>query len=355
MVVANGAEGEPGSIKDRAVLRARPEHVLAGLALAARTLGAREAVVYLEGRFAAEEAALLAALDASPPDLPVRVVRGAEGYVGGEETAVLEALEGRRAWPRPKPPLPAAVGLNGRPTLVQNVETLSRVVAAVDAGPDFASDETTAVSVWGHVRRPGAYEVPLGTPLRELVDAWAGGAHSGVSWVFPAGPSAPPLHADRLDLPLHPDRLREAGSGLGTAAVLVMPEGACPVALARSAAAFFARESCGQCPPCVLGTSRLAAILGAVEGGGAHARELSALREAAAFMAMHGYCAHGRTAASTVTGFLSAVSAHVQAHLDAGRCPEGQAYDPFADGSPERVAIEAALEASGVLRTEPAV
>ena len=218
LVVANGAEGEPGSVKDRHLMATRPADVLRGLALAARAVGAREAVIFLKRSFAAAAAALAEARPAVDLDsLELTIRHGDDSYITGEETALLESLEGRRPWPRPKPPLPAAVGFQGRPTLVQNVETLMRVPAAA-ADPDaYRARETTYVSLWGQVRRPGVFEVPLRTPLRALIDGWGGGATDGVGLVFPAGPSAAPLSADQLEVPLHPDDLRAAGSGLGTA------------------------------------------------------------------------------------------------------------------------------------------
>jgi NADH-quinone oxidoreductase subunit F len=355
IVVGNGAEGEPGSIKDRFVMITRPREVLEGLALASRAVGAREAVVYLKGAFEASEVALRAALEQAPPDgLRITVRRGEDSYVAGEETAVLETLEGRRAWPRPKPPLPAAVGLQGRPTLVQNVETLARVPAAV-ADPDaFRAGERTLVSLWGHVRRPGVYEVALGTPLRDVIESCGEGAPQGIGMIFPAGPSASPLRAGEAEAPLDPDALRELGTALGTAAVLVLGSSACPLAAAASLAGFFERESCGQCPPCSVGTASLARVLRAVEAGSARSSDLASLAEAAGFMSMHGYCAHGRTAAAALTGLLARFREDVEAHLLARGCPrpEGR-FDPFAPGSPEQAAIEAALPepgADGALR-----
>jgi NADH-quinone oxidoreductase subunit F len=343
-VVANGAEGEPGSIKDRFLMTTRPGDVLEGLSLATRAVGAREAVVYLKGSFARAADALEAALRSTPlAGVDVRIVRGEEGYVVGEETALLESLEGKRAWPRPKPPLPAAVGFRGRPTLVHNVETLARVPAAVADPAAFRAGESTLVSLWGHVRRPGAYEVRLGTPLRGIIEACGGGAPDGVGMVFPAGPSGAPLSAAQLDTPLDPDALKAVGSSLGTASVLVLRASACALSAAASLAGFFEREACGQCPPCTMGTASLARVLRAVESGEARARDLQDLAEVAGFMTSHGYCAHSRTAAASATGLLLRFGADVEAHLG-GRCPrpEGQ-VDPFADGSPERAAIEACL------------
>lgn len=341
-VVANGAEGEPGSIKDRHVMRTRPGDVLRGLVLAARAVGAREAVVFLKKSFDAPAAALESALAGAALDgVRVEIRRGDDSYITGEETALLESLEGRRPWPRPKPPLPAAVGFQGRPTLVQNVETLARVPAAVDDPYAFRTRETTLVSVWGHVARPGVHEVALGTPLRRIVDEQAGGAPEGVGMVFPAGPSAAPLTADQIDLPLDPDALRAAGSGLGTAALLVIGASACPLTIGASLAAFFEREACGQCPPCVVGSRSLSRVLRALEAGEARGRDLQDVGEVAGFMKDHGYCAHSRTAASAVTGLLARFPDAVRLHMEERRCRRASSpVDPFAPGSPERRAIE---------------
>jgi NADH-quinone oxidoreductase subunit F len=341
VVVANGAEGEPGSIKDRFVMRTRTREVLEGLGLAARAVGAREAIVYLKGSFHAEARALEAGLRQWPIDgVSVEVRRGDDSYVAGEETAILEVLEGRRAWPRPKPPYPAAVGLNGRPTLVQNVETLLRVTEAVADPEAFRRTEKTYVSVWGHVRRPGVHEVALGTPLRTLIDEHAGGAPAGVGLVFPGGPSTAPLGPDALDTPFHPEALRAAGSAIGTAAVAVIRAPADPIAVAVLLARFFERESCGQCPPCTMGTQSLGRIARAVDGGTARSRDLADLPEIAGFMKSHGYCAHCRTAAVIVGGLLERHAGEAAKRVAKDAALPGDLFDP---ASPERAAIESVL------------
>jgi NADH-quinone oxidoreductase subunit F len=346
LVIANGAEGEPGSAKDRFVMTRRPGDVVRGLRLAARAVGAREAVVFLKASFDAPAAALASALRETAPDgLAVSIRRGDDSYITGEETALLESLEGRRPWPRPKPPLPAAVGYLGRPTLVQNVETLARVPEALADPEAFRRREKTYVSLWGDVRRPGVYEVALGTPLRRLLEDEGGGAPQGVSLVFPAGPSAAPLTATDLETPLDPEALRGMASALGTASVLVVGADVCPLAVGVSLAGFFEREACGQCPPCTMGTASLARILRAMEAGEARGKDSSDLAEIGGFMSDHGYCAHSRTAAGSVRGLLSRCEGEVRAHLAAGRCPHPglRLCDPFAPGSPERAAIEAVL------------
>jgi NADH-quinone oxidoreductase subunit F len=346
VVVGNGAEGEPGSIKDRYVLRHRTLEVLEGLEIAAQALGAREALLYLKGSFAAESQALETALGDRPRATSVRVSRGEDGYIAGEETAVLEALEGRRGWPRPKPPLPYAVGYKGRPTLVQNVETLSLVGRAVRDPVGFRGAESTLVSLWGHVRRPGVYEVQLGTKILEIVDRFGEGAPEGVGMIFPGGPSSPPLDSGGLGLPLDPDALKSAGSALGTGSLLIIGKPLCPLSVAVSLAAFFERESCLQCPPCSVGTRSLARIVRQLEDGTARLADLRALEETAGFMTDHGYCAHGRTGATVIRGLLARFGASVEEHLQSRGCPGGKA-DPFAAHSAERTAIEAALEKAG--------
>jgi NADH-quinone oxidoreductase subunit F len=228
---------------------------------------------------------------------------------------------------------------------VQNVETLSRVPSALADPEGFRQSEKTFVSLWGDVRRPGVYEVALGTPLRRIVEDCGGGAPEGISLVFPAGPSAAPLTAASLDTPLDPDALRGAQSALGTASALVVAADVCPLAVGASLAGFFEREACGQCPPCTMGTASLARILRAVEAGEARGKDLSDVGEIGGFMSDHGYCAHSRTAAASVRGLLARFENDVAAHLAAGRCPRpsSRVVDPFAPGSPERAAIEAVL------------
>lgn len=362
LVIANGAEGEPGSVKDRYLLRTRAGDVLAGLDLAARAVGATEAVIFLKKAFGREAEAVRGALAAEPPiGLAVRIAHGDDSYIVGEETALLEVLEGRRAWPRPKPPLPAAVGFEGRPTLIHNVETLARLPLALADPEGYRRAETTFVSLWGDVPRPGLYDVRLGTTLRQVIAEHGGGDPDEVACVFPGGPSSPPIGAEKLDTPIGPDALRAASSSLGTGALLVVSRDRPPFDLAVSLAAFFERESCGQCPPCVRGTESLHKVARALQQGQARARDVSDIAEVSGFMAMHGYCAHCRAAAASVGGLLTVHSAAVARAVGgsdargSGPSPSASAsadprssdrapYDPFAPGSPQRAAIEAWLE-----------
>jgi NADH-quinone oxidoreductase subunit F len=346
IVIANGAEGEPGSHKDRFVMERRAAAILEGLRLAARAVNAREAILFLKASFDGPAQALESALAKTPLDgLRVEIRRGDDSYITGEETAVLESLEGRKPWPRPKPPLPAGVGFEGRPTLVQNVETLARVPEALHDPEGFRAREATLMTFWGDVRAPGVREVALGTPLRTAIERHAGGATEEIGLVFPAGPAAPPLQADELDTPLEPEALRARGTSLGTGAVLVVGASACPLAVAASVAAFYERESCGQCPPCTVGSASLARILRGLEQGGIRPRELHDLHDVAGFMSGHGYCSHCRSAATLATSIVSRLAPLVASHAAAG-CPfkDKRHPDPFAPGSAERTALLRAVE-----------
>jgi NADH-quinone oxidoreductase subunit F len=324
----------------------RPAAIVEGVRLAARAVAASEAILFLKASFDGPARALTAALEAADLDgLEVSIRRGDDSYITGEETALLESLEGRKPWPRPKPPLPAGVGFEGRPTLVQNVETLARVPQALADPTAFRTSESTLVTFWGDVRSPGVREVPLGTPLRAAIERHAGGASEEIGLVFPAGPAAPPLRPEELDTALEPEALRGRGTSLGTGAVLVVGVSACPLAVAASVAGFYERESCGQCPPCTVGTASLARVLRGLEQGGIRPRELADLNDVAGFMSGHGYCSHCRSAATLATSIVARLAPLVESHAAAG-CPfpERRHPDPFAPGSSERSVLERAVE-----------
>jgi NADH-quinone oxidoreductase subunit F len=213
------------------------------------------------------------------------------------------------------------------------------VPAAVGDPDGFRRAERTLVSVWGHVRKPGVYEVPLGTPLGRIVEDEGGGAPDGIGLVFPGGPSTFPLGDDRMGTPLDPGALKAAGSALGTAALLVVGASRARQDVLISLARFFERESCQQCPPCTMGTASLARIARGAASGTARARDLADAKDVAGFMSSHGYCAHCRTGAAVVGGLLTRADGWADAGLEPG------AFDPFAADSPERAAIEAVLRA----------
>ncbi len=326
-------------------MRTRTNDVLNGLKIAMDTLDAERGYVYLKGPFHEEERRLLAAVDELGLAASVTIHRGDDTYVGGEETAVLESIEGRVAWPRPKPPRPASVGLFGRPTLVQNVDTLARVNHAVRAGEAFGAEDTLTVTIWGDVRSPGAYLVPVGRTLRSVIEREGGGASSNIGMVFPNGAHSMPLAEAQLDVALDPASLRALGSGLGTASILVLDHATSPPSIVDSIARFFERESCGQCPPCVLGTTNLRQLVTGDRPPTIRLNPENALRETASFMSMHGYCGHARAGASAVTKLFALWREEIMGRLREGTNTQGmRARDPFAPGSAERRALDTFLE-----------
>ncbi|HXF74443.1 MAG TPA: NADH-ubiquinone oxidoreductase-F iron-sulfur binding region domain-containing protein [Actinomycetota bacterium] len=282
-VVANGAEGEPATFKDRALLRRNPYQVLEGLAIAAHAVGARTAFVGVKEVFHEEIARLRAAVDemraaGALGAVSVEVVLGPDRYLLGEETGLLEVIEGRD--PLPRILRPFAQGLYGtaageNPTLVNNVETLANVPHILRDGPAWLaragterSPGTMVFTVCGDVVREGVVELPLGTPLRTLVEGFGGGVRDGRLKAIVPGASNTVLLPEELDVPLDFDSMRRIGSGLGSGGFAVFGERACAVQLALRYSRFLWVESCGQCPPCKLGTGAVTEELAAIEAGG---------------------------------------------------------------------------------------
>jgi NADH-quinone oxidoreductase subunit F len=273
----NADEAEPGTFKDRQVLLRAPHLLLEGMIIAAFAVGIRTAFVYIRGEYApiarrlAEALAEARAAGYIGPDLfgagfglEVIVHHGAGAYICGEETALLESLEGRRGQPRLKPPFPAAVGLFRAPTVINNVETIAVVPQILANGADWflrrglpKDGGTRLFCVSGAVRRPGTYELPVGTPLREIIEVHAGGTPEGraVKAVIPGGLSAPLLLPDEIDVAMDVDSLAKAGSMIGSAGIVVIPEGTPMLDVLLTTARFYAHESCGKCTPCRIGTA----------------------------------------------------------------------------------------------------
>ena len=268
-VVVNADEGEPGTIKDRYVMELRPHLMLEATVLAMRLLNAPEGFVYLREEYASARTRLVQALDefraAGLLDgLTLELVIGAGAYIAGEETAMLESMEGRRAMPRLKPPFPSQFGYLGRPTLIQNVETLAHIPAILrNGGAWWASSGTRGASgtrlwsVTGAVGKPGCYEAPNGVTTRELVEGHGGGFTDEVGAVVPGGAASGILPPSALDAPLTRDGLREYGAGPGSAAVQVFPTTYSPLRLLAETMRFFAEESCQKCTPCRIGNRAL--------------------------------------------------------------------------------------------------
>ncbi len=275
LLAVNIDEGEPGTFKDRHLLERDPHRFLEGMLIAAQVVGAEAAYIYLRDEYAGIRAALTLELDALRADPPcplppIHLRRGAGAYICGEESAMIESIEGKRGLPRLRPPYVAEVGLSGRPTLEHNLETLYWVRDLVERGPDWFAGQglngrsgLRAFSVSGRVRTPGAYLVPAGITLRELVDDYCGGLAPGheLYGYFPGGASGGILPAALADLPLDFDTLQPHGCFIGSAAIIVFSRQDKARELALNAMRFFADESCGQCTPCRLGTAKAAELM----------------------------------------------------------------------------------------------
>jgi NADH:ubiquinone oxidoreductase subunit F (NADH-binding) len=262
-MVCNADEAEPGTFKDRELMLRRPQLVLEGLAIAAKVIDAQDIYIYVRGAFGGCRRALEAALDAHPfDDLRFHLVSGHGAYICGEETALLESLEGKRGMPRLKPPYPTVQGFRGKPTLIHNVETLACVPAITLHGGEWfkglgrTQPGTKLYCISGHIAEPGVYELPLGVSLNELVDC--AGGYVGTPLAFsPGGASSGFLPMDFADTPMDFKALADAGSMLGSAGVVVLNDTVNIADVARSQTDFFEAESCGQCAPCRIGTQLL--------------------------------------------------------------------------------------------------
>ncbi|GIX33314.1 MAG: NADH-quinone oxidoreductase subunit F [Lysobacterales bacterium] len=326
-ILCNSDESEPGTCKDRDILRFNPHAVLEGMAIACYATGATVAYNYMRGEFHHEpfermEQALEEAYEhgwlgknirGSGIDVDIHNVLGAGAYICGEETALMESLEGKKGQPRFKPPFPANFGLYGRPTTINNTETYASVPAIVRNGPEWFlsigkpnNGGPKVFSVSGHVERPGNYEVPLGTPFRELL-ALAGGVRGGrkLKAVIPGGSSMPVLPAEIImECTMDYDSLQKAGSGLGSGAVIVMDETTCMVRACQRIARFYYAESCGQCTPCREGTGWMYRTLTRIVEGKGRLEDLDLLKSIAGQIEGHTICAFGEAAAWPVQGML---------------------------------------------------
>ena len=339
-IVCNADEGEPGCFKDRALLDHDPHAVLEGLAIAAWATGATRGFVYLRYEYphtqAILERALAEARDAGllgkrilgrELDFELHVRRGAGAYICGEETSLLNSLEGKHPFPRNRPPYPVTHGFEGMPTAVNNVETLCAVAPILDRGPEWYAGlglggrtGTKIISLSGDVRRPGNYEVPLGFPLRTLLEDWAGGPLPGrrIQAVTMAGLSGGFLGAGDLDVTLDEPALRAKGSFLGAGGVMVFDDSRDMLAVARQAMEFFAHESCGKCFPCRIGTQRLSERLAGTAGPRDPAAWKAEVREIGHAMAAVSACGLGIAAPGITASLLARFEPQVDAHLAGG-------------------------------------
>jgi NADH-quinone oxidoreductase subunit F len=340
--LCNADEGEPGTCKDRQILNTNPHQLIEGMAIAGYAMGATVGYNYIRGEFCLPfercEQALREAYSAgllgkhildSGIDFDLYNHLGAGAYICGEETALMESLEGKPGKPRFKPPFPPNYGLYGRPTTINNVETLASVPVILEKGADWFlnlgkpnNGGCKIFSVTGHVNRPGNYEVPLGIPFPELL-AMAGGVRDGhrLKAVIPGGSSMPVLSAEiMMDVTMDYDGIAKAGSMLGSGAVIVMDETTCMVKVLERISEFYYEESCGQCTPCREGTGWLARVVSRIEQGQGRVADLDLLDSIAGRIMGRTICAFGDAAAMPVQGFLRHFRDEFLYHVEHKRC-----------------------------------
>ncbi len=342
-LVVNADEGEPGTFKDRYFLERDPFPLLEGVIIASYAIRANVSYIYIRGGFVKQirvvEDAIRQLYDrgflgrnvlGTGYSLDVYVHPGAGAYVCGEESALLESIEGKPGRPRNRPPFPAQVGLFGCPTIINNVETMACVPLVRRHGADAflkmgvpGDGGPKIYCVSGHVKRPGLYEAPMGTNLKRIIFEFAGGTLDDrpILGVIPGGSSTPVLTADELDVAMDFNSMRAKGSMLGSAATVVFTEGTCPVAVLLRISRFYAHESCGQCTPCREGTGWLERVVESIEHGNGRPGDCDLLLSAAGQIQGNTICALGDAAAMPVQSFVTKFRADFERHIAEGRCP----------------------------------
>lgn len=343
-LVANADEMEPGTFKDRALMERDPHQLIEGMIVAAYAIEADIGYIFLRGEYELSHKRLAQALAeaqashylghnilGSGYSFEIHLHDSAGRYICGEETALLNALEGKRAHPRTKPPFPQVSGLWGKPTIVQNVETLCNVHHIVHKGTDWfrsmsrtQDGGTKLYGVSGKVKRPGLWELPMGTPMREIVEEHAGGMRDGLRFrgVLPGGASTDFLVEEHLDTPMDFESVQKAGSRLGTGTMVVLDDQTCPVGMVWNLEHFFAQESCGWCTPCWSGLAWTEKILSAMEQGKGSTRDLETLKFQTKFLAPgNTFCAFAPGAMEPLQSALQYFADDFRRHIDEHRCP----------------------------------
>ncbi|HUA48684.1 MAG TPA: NADH-quinone oxidoreductase subunit NuoF [Solirubrobacteraceae bacterium] len=340
-LVCNADESEPGTFKDREIMQKNPHMLIEGVLIASWAAGTTRTFIYIRGEYAYQadilEAAIAEARDAGyigekilGSDHTVSLVlhRGAGAYICGEETGLLDSLEGKRGNPRLKPPFPAIEGLYNGPTLINNVETLATVPAIMRmGGKEYAklgtetSTGTKVVSVSGDVQRPGNYEIELGIPSRELIYGLAGGPPEGreIKLWFPGGSSSPVMTKDDLDIPYDFDSMAKAGSMIGSGAVIVIDDSHTVLEVAKKVAKFYAHESCGKCVPCREGTNWTVKMLDRIESGEATPMDLDIMASVQEQIIGNCLCVLGDAMAMPIGAMVEKFRAELEAEIEAAR------------------------------------
>jgi len=334
-LVVNADESEPGTFKDREIMHRVPHRLLEGCLITAHAIESQNVFIYIRGEYLAEFEVLRAALDQVRDasllgGVTVVLHRGAGAYICGEETALLESLEGKRGQPRSKPPFPAVQGLYASPSLINNVETIATVPKIIElGGAEYAkigvpnSTGTRVFSLSGNVVRGGNYELPLGTSLRELIYDIGGGIPDGreLKAIIPGGSSVPVLTAANVDALLDFDSMAALKTFLGSGAVIVIDDRCCMVQLGLRVAQFYMHESCGKCTPCREGTRWMVQILEKIEGGRAEHEDLDLLLSVCDRILGKCLCPLGDAAAMPVASYVDKFRDEFRRHVDDGACP----------------------------------
>jgi len=341
-IVCNSDEGEPGTFKDRDILRYNPHALIEGMIIAGYAIGAKAGYNYIRGEFwepyerfeaALEEARAAGFLGdkilGSDFSYDVHSHLGGGAYICGEETALLESLEGKKGQPRYKPPFPAMFGLYGKPTVINNTETLASIPDIMRQGSQWFKDigvENSGgpklFSISGNINNPGVFEIPMGTPFSELLEM-AGGMKDGrkIKAVIPGGSSAPVIPGDMMmDLNMDYDSIQNAGSMLGSGAVIVIDDTNCMVKLLERISYFYFEESCGQCTPCREGTGWMYRVIQRIENGQGRPEDLELLDDVTKKIMGRTICALGDAAAMPVAGFINHFRDEFQYHIDHKKC-----------------------------------
>lgn len=351
-LAVNADESEPGTFKDRYIMELDPHMMLEGIAITCFALNAHACYIYIRGEYKFPAERVQAAIDEAYKagifgkrclgqdfELNCYLVRGAGAYICGEESALLESLEGKKGWPRLKPPFPAVVGLFGSPTVINNVETVASVPAILQMGPEAyaklgteKSGGTRLICLSGHVKKPGVFEIGMSTTIRELIYDIGGGLPDGrtLKAVIPGGSSCPVMPADQIDTALEFEALKNVGTMAGSGGVIVMDDSTCMVRSLWRIVRFYAEESCGQCTPCREGMPWMTRLLRKIEEGRGQPEDLPILESVASSIAPfppiglgNTICALGDAGALPVHSFLKFFRHEFEEHIRIGRCPCG--------------------------------